>query len=127
MEEIWKDIEGYEGLYQVSNLGKVKSLDRTIITRKGYIQFFKGKMLDYSKRKNNCGYYRVSLSGKEYLVHQLVAKTFILNPYEKSDVNHLDGNKSNNNVENLEWCTHIENMQHAFNSGLAKTINQNIL
>ncbi len=98
---IWKDIIGYEGLYQVSNTGLVKSL--------------KGRRERILKFSSPRGYKCVKLykDGKvNYLVHRLVAKAFIPNPDNKPDVNHLDGVRSNNNAENLEWCTSSENSLH---------------
>ena len=92
MEEIWKDIKGFEGLYQVSNLGRVKSLRRNII----------------SKNRIARGYERVVLcinnSPKNYSVHRLVATAFIPNPDNLPQVNHKDENRTNNCVDNLEWC-----------------------
>lgn len=94
MEEIWKDIEGYEGLYQVSNLGRVKSLRRNIILK--------------IKIERN-GYEKVVLTvnsiHKDYYIHRLVATAFISNPDNLPQVNHKDENKTNNCVDNLEWCT----------------------
>ena len=93
MEEIWKDIEGYEGLYQVSNMGRVRSLRKNIILRQGITR----------------GYKRVILSTndipKHYYIHRLVATAFISNPDNLPQVNHKDENKTNNCVDNLEWCT----------------------
>lgn len=90
--EIWKDIEGYEGLYQVSNWGRVRSL-----------WFGKEKMLQPVKHKN--GYLFVSLGRKKTIsIHRLVAEAFIPNPDNLPQVNHRDENKENNNVDNLEWC-----------------------
>lgn len=106
--EIWKDIEGYKG-YQVSNIGNVKSLDR-IINRKVYDKVYpfnyKGRILKKAIIKN--AYTMVSL-GKNHqlLVHRLVGKAFTC-------INHLDGNKHNNHVENLEWCTYSENELHSY-------------
>ena len=112
MEEIWKDIEGYEGLYQVSNLGKVKSLN--------YNKTGKEKELRFNN--NGTGYIQVGLTKnkehKKFLVHRLVAKTFIPNIDNKTFINHIDGNKKNNDVNNLEWCTKSENQLHAYRTGL---------
>lgn len=117
MEEEWKDIEGYEGDYQVSNFGRVKSFKRD----------FNGKILKV--RKNN-GYGMVDLRNKELkkhflLVHRLVAKYFLNNIEGKDYVNHKDGNKLNNHVKNLEWCTHSDNMKHAYKNKLC-TVNNNL-
>lgn len=120
MEEIWKDIEGYEGLYQISNLGRVRSLDRYMKngTSNQYIR--KGKILIQQKGTGN--YIQVCLSknckGKCYKLHRLVAEAFIPNIENKPDINHIDGNKSNNCANNLEWCTKSENMKHAARTGL---------
>ena len=111
MQEIWIDIEGYEGLYQVSNLGNIRSLNynrtgktRTLKTciKKDYVVI--------NLCKNNMK--------KNYQVHRLVAQAFIPNCENKTEVNHIDGNKENNAVDNLEWATRSENMQHAFKNGL---------
>ena len=97
-KEIWKDIKNYEGLYQVSNLGRVKSL-------------YYNKILQNAVQKD--GYFQVSLSKngiqKMYLVHRLVAEAFLPNPHNYPCVNHKDENPLNNNVENLEWCTYEYN------------------
>jgi hypothetical protein len=111
MAEIWKDIEGYEGLYQVSNLGRVKSLQSRWARRE--------KIL--SGNKTGGGYLSVSLykSGvKRFYIHRLVAKSFILNPHLKPEVNHINAIKSDNNINNLEWCTNQENITHSFANNL---------
>ena len=120
MEEMWKDIENYEGLYQVSNLGRVKSLKRDIINNRYGVAHIKEKIL--KPRNDGKGYVRIVLyknnQKKQFKIHRLVAQTFILNVQNKPFVNHIDGNKQNNKVTNLEWCTCKENNLHAFNTGL---------
>jgi uncharacterized protein YerC len=121
--ETWKDIEGYEGLYQVSNLGRIKSFDKTIMVKikNQNIVTKKGKILK-PNNNNNSGYNKVTLSkegtNKPFTIHRLVAKAFIDNPENKPFVNHKDGNKLNNCVSNLEWVSLKENTQHAFENGL---------
>lgn len=104
--EIWKDIPDYDGLYQVSNLGRVRSLDRTVKSSYGAVQNIKGKIIKY---KNSRGYACVSLSKngivKYMRVHRLVALVFIPNPHNYPQINHKDCNPYNNQSENLEWCT----------------------
>ncbi len=114
MQEIWKDIEGYEGLYQVSNLGRTKSLKRKFVKEE--------KILTYTKNKK--GYLQVSLAKngktKTERVNRLVAKTFIPNPKNLPQVNHIDGNKLDNSIENLEWCDCKYNINEAWKIGLNK-------
>lgn len=108
MEEIWKDIPGYEGLYQVSSLGRIKSLRTGKLRKPG---------------NNGAGYLFVPLSNKttkNRYVHRLVALSFLDNPYNKSTVNHKNGIKTDNCVGNLEWATQSENSQHGFDTGLIK-------
>ncbi|PKI11019.1 hypothetical protein CW747_02455 [Staphylococcus shinii] len=112
-EEIWKNIEGYEGMYQVSNKGNVKSLDRKVLKGNGQVQIVIGKILKLRKNKN--GYLQVMLYNdgrKNHNVHRLVANAFIKNINSKDDVNHLDEVKTNNNVQNLECVSHKENMNY---------------
>lgn len=110
--EVWKDIKGYEGLYQVSNLGNVKSLDRIIPFRNSEMSI-KGKMLT---KKNVKGYHMAQLCSDgikvRKSVHRLVAQAFIPNKHNKPEVNHLDENKQNNKVDNLEWATSKENANY---------------
>ena len=119
LEEIWKDISDYDGLYQVSNLGRVKSLDRVVedvFLGRFRRRTFKGKIL--SQKSNKCyGYKEVTLHGLDrkhntVKVHQLVAKAFIPNPNCFVEVNHKDEDVSNNHVENLEWCNHSYNTNY---------------
>lgn len=120
MKEKWRDIEGYEGIYQVSNDGKIKSYDRYVGGKGGVKRIEKGIILKYGY--DGAGYRKARLSkdGKciSYYVHRLVAKAFIENPNNYPQVNHIDSNKTNNNVKNLEWCTQQINQHHS----LAKTI-----
>lgn len=118
MEEIFKEINGYEGYYEVSNNGKIR---RTKYYDNGNkkrhnIPYYLKPAIDKD------GYFRVSLSKnykyKRFFIHRLVAQTFIPNPNNYPCVNHIDGNKSNNNVNNLEWCTIAYNNIHALNNGL---------
>lgn len=112
-EEIWKDIKGYEGFYQVSNLGKVRSFPRRGTYKTIYI---------LKPRKTHKGYLQVILTKnnkpKSFSIHRLVAKTFISNLNNYPQVNHIDGNKLNNCVDNLEWCTNEHNMKEACRLGL---------
>ena len=114
-EEIWLDIAGYEGLYQISNLGRVKSLERTFVDKIGRERTFRGRIL--KPKTERSGYLQVSLcngSGKKksFLVHRLVCETFHENPENKPCVNHIDENRTNNAASNLEWCTYAENNNH---------------
>lgn len=103
IKEIWKPISGFEGLYEVSNLGRIKS-----------IIFKKHKIM--KPQKNNCGYLIAHLRKNnrlyQLLVHRIVAKTFIANPDNLPEVNHLDESKTNNAAANLEWCTHAYNINY---------------
>lgn len=123
--EIFKDIYGFEGLYQVSNFGNIKSLP------KSGGNAYKEKLLKKEKiKEKHTTYERVTLSkdGKtaRYSVHRLVAKAFIENTLDKPHINHIDNNGENNNVYNLEWCTHSENMIHAYKQGrLPKQVKEN--
>lgn len=117
--EVWKDIPNYEGLYVISNYGNIKSVTRTVRFGRGF-KTYESQYLKYQEDKD--GYFRVGLSKngkkKRYRVNRLVALTFIKNENNLPVVNHKDGNKQNNYVDNLEWVTNSENDLHAFKTGL---------
>lgn len=118
--EQWRDVKGYEGKYQVSNLGNVRSVDRTFTNSCGVIVTRKGMLL--KPNLNRDGYLKVTMhkGGKvnTILIHRQVADAFIPNDKNYPQVNHKDGNKLNNNAANLEWCTALDNMHHAAEQGL---------
>lgn len=124
MLEEWKDISGYKGYYQVSNLGRVKSMTRIIIRSDGRVMNYGEKYKTLTKNKD--GYLTVKLNKelkqKTITVHKLVATEFMEKP--KSDIsveiNHKDFNRKNNNIDNLEWITHIENINHSVKAGSYK-------
>lgn len=121
IEEIWKDIKNFEGYYQVSNLGNVRSLDRIVNSSNGNTQKIKGKLMIilYNKRVN---IYEIHLrknnKRKCFKIHRLVAEAFVYNddPINKTSVNHIDGDRSNNCADNLEWVTYSENLEHAYDN-----------
>jgi len=119
--EEWMDIPGYEGKYQISNYGNVKSLGREYLCKNGVINRVKTRIRKHQKERN--GYHLIKLNDvsenrSPYLVHRLVANAFIPNLQNLPFINHIDGNKDNNHSTNLEWCTHKYNMRHACNLGL---------
>ncbi len=119
--EEWRDIIGFEGCYQVSNFGNVRGIDRYVNCGKNGIRLQKGQNLVQSENKKGYLRVRVSKSRKEKYtlsVHRLVAEAFIPNPQKLPQVNHKDGNKKNNCVQNLEWCNNSYNQIHACKTGL---------
>ena len=117
----WTEVKGFEGIYAVSTKGYVMSLSRTIWNGKSY---FKSKDKLIKGNITSKGYSQVTLWKDKrrhmYLIHKLVANAFIPNPENYPQINHKDGNKTNNNVENLEWCNNSQNQLHAWRIGLQK-------
>lgn len=120
IEEVWKDIPHYEGEYQASNLGRIKSLDRAVKKNNGMIQNRKGKIL--SQYKDTKGYYTLRLNGKMYKVHRLIYLTFVGDIPDGMQVNHIDENKDNNSVSNLNLmcCKQNRNWGTAIERGVEK-------
>lgn len=120
--EVWKDVIGYETFYQVSNFGNVRSLDRIVNKPNGISYLRKGKLCVQSK--SNLGYMTIgfTVNNKKVnkYVHRLVAEVFITNKNDYPQVNHIDCDKTNNRMYNLEWCTNSQNHIHAFKNGLNK-------
>ena len=124
MEEIWKQVEGFGGIYFVSNLGRVKSTQRTQEYSDGRVYTYPEKVLKQSTPKTGKGagymaaHFYYNTIRETVSVHRLVATYFVDNPDSKGVVNHIDGNKSNNVFSNLEWVTYAENNAHALETGL---------
>lgn len=120
MAEVWKDIPGYEGIYQVSNLGRVKGLKRKSEAGRN----IREKIMRTPKKSN--GYLTVGLfkEGKQKTkdVHRLVAETYIEANDAKNEVNHINGDKRDNRVTNLEWCDRSQNVKHSYETGLRSSI-----
>lgn len=121
----WKYVEGYEGLYMVSNTGIIKSVDRYVKHGRygdDKLKFIKGRILKQDKNLKRGGYMQVSLwknnKSKTYKVHRIVAEAFIPNLDNLPQVNHIDGDKTNNNANNLEWVTDKENKLHGWENDL---------
>lgn len=124
--EVWKPVIGFEKQYEVSSLGKIRNLDKNITSKLGKMVLIKGKLLKPGLDKD--GYVRMrfclgskqnDIVGKSIGVHIVVAMAFINNPLNKPLINHKNGIKTDNRIDNLEWCTSSENVQHAYDTGLA--------
>lgn len=122
-QEHWVPIPNYEGYYEISNLGNIRSINRSIPTKSGYLKPEKERII--TRRISNKGYLTVTLSKKgqsnTHHVHRLLALAFIPNPDHKPIINHKNGNKLDNSIENLEWATYSENALHAYRNGLYKS------
>lgn len=122
--EIWKPVVGYEGIYEVSSLGRIRSLPRIVKSRSPNGRLMKGKIRKPNFRSH--GYIQFNLYDKENKnfaarnLHRIIAMAFIPNPENKPEVNHIDANPSNNSLSNLEWVTHKENIVHAVKIGLLR-------
>ena len=125
-KEIWKDIIEYEGIYQVSNLGRIKSLDRYVTRSDGGVQFIKGRFIKPIQSPDGYLTFKLCRNNKQRTVriHRIVAMHFLDVPkhmnLENYEVNHKDYDRTNNCVDNLEWCTHQENIEYSSSSGRYK-------
>ena len=121
MKEEWKDIEELKGRYQISSFGRVKSLYRRfmVMDKRGYKRTVTVREKILKLQIDKKGYEVVKIERKTYKIHRLVALAFIENPNNLPQVNHIDGNKTNNNIQNLEWVTNSENQLHAYKNGLS--------
>lgn len=120
VNETWRDVVGYEGYYEVSDMGNVRSIDREVISKTGVKRFLKGCMMKQHKNSIN-GYMQVRLrkngSGHTFQVHQLVAKAFLTNDEHLSDIDHINCDKTDNSAKNLRYVSHAENMKLARENG----------
>lgn len=114
MKEVWKNIEGFEDFYQISNIGRARSVDRIISDKNGLLKNIKGRLLKQSKYSNGYCFVGLSIDGRyvQKTIHRIVSKHFIPNPNNLPEVNHIDENKENNAAVNLEWCTHKYNCNY---------------
>lgn len=127
MKEIWRSIKGYEGYYEVSNIGRIRSLDREIIFSDGRVQHRNGKIK--KQTINDDGYLTVKLSKDSIdvrvAVHILVGKAFVNGYFDGAEINHIDCIRTNNNAENLEWVTHTDNILYSIEKGNHVSVSAN--
>lgn len=125
-KEIWKDVVGYEGFYSVSNLGKVRRNELIITSKNGVKKRVNENIM--IPLDNGKGYLRIKLSkenkSRRVMLHRIIAEAFILNEFNSPFVNHIDGDKKNNQLKNLEWCTQSENVRHAWSIGLCESVRE---
>ena len=124
MEEKWVPIKGYETMYMVSNLGRIKSLDKIVNSKYNSKAIKKGKLMQTNSLRKGYKYielYDLETNHKKFSIHRLIAIHFIPNPNNYPMINHKDGNTLNNSIDNLEWCTASQNTKHAFDTGLLVT------
>ena len=121
--EVWKPIKGFEGLYEVSTLGRIKSCEKVIISKDGKVKHYKERILKPSSGKYGRNQYTLSKNGKKYPIrgYRIVAETFLENPFNLPEINHKDGNNLNDELDNLEWVTFQENTNHALKHNLFNT------
>jgi len=124
--EIWKDVIGYEGIYKVSSLGRIKRISKNHLCNLRYQGEYYLKPLDNGK-----GYLRMKLSNngfsKRVMLHRIIAEAFIPNPLNKKVINHINNNKKDNRIENLEWCSQSENCLHSVKLGTWGALKKNKL
>lgn len=119
-KELWRPVVGYEGSYIISNYGNIMSLPKQVYRIGRGVELKPGRLM--TQFVNRGGYKFVFLfnskTNTRFLIHRLVATAFLENKMQSETVNHIDGNKTNNHISNLEWCTRLENIQHAIDTGL---------
>lgn len=122
--EKWITLKGYDNFYEISNYGEIKSINRFVRSSTGRKRFVMGRMIKQKHNKDGYQFVTLSKNGQlqNHYVHRLVAETFIPNPANKPQVNHIDGNKTNNFINNLEWVSVSENAKHAYKNGLSSNI-----
>lgn len=120
LEEVWKDYPEFPESYEVSSFGRVRGKDKTVLKSNGVLTSRKGVLLTPQWHSTDCWRVRLCVSGKKYsrYVHRMVAQTFLKNEHNLPEVNHLDGDRSNSRLENLEWVSKEANMKHAIETGL---------